>query len=182
MGRDLDPLSGDTHTGPLWIQARVRVEKKTTASIHSLSRVRLKYSSLSARCKSPPRPHSSNYLPLSPQRPGVAHTVERWEYATLPRDPSRTTPASRTRKWCIILSLGLGRSSRAVRACPLSPHGNARLAAPQGVPRSDVVTEKYAAPGKVFSNDGSSHHSYQKRPTLTYGAIPSGPPGTKHTK
>ena len=114
--------------------------------------------------------------------PGVAHTVERWEYATLPRDPSRTTPASRTRKWCIILSLGLGRSSRAVRACPLSPHGNARLAAPQGVPRSDVVTEKYAAPGKVFSNDGSSHHSYQKRPTLTYGAIPSGPPGTKHTK
>ena len=50
---------------------------------------------------------------------------------------------------------------------------HARLAAPQGVPRSDVVTEKYAAPGKVFRNDGSSHHSYQKRPTLKYGAIPS---------
>ncbi len=36
------------------------------------------------------------------------------------------------------------------------------------------VTEKYAAPCKVVSNDGSSHHSYQKRPTLTHGATPSG--------
>ena len=62
--------------------------------------------------------------PSPPRR--IAHTVERWEYATLPRDPSRTTPASRTRKWCIILSLGLGRSSRAVRACPLSPHTGTR--------------------------------------------------------
>ncbi len=36
------------------------------------------------------------------------------------------------------------------------------------------MTEKYASPCKVVSNDGSSHHSYQKRPTLTHGATPSG--------
>ena len=33
--------------------------------------------------------------------------------------------------------------------------------------------KKYASPCKVVINDGSSHHSYQKRPTLTHGATPS---------
>ena len=34
--------------------------------------------------------------------------------------------------------------------------------------------KKYASPCKMVINDGSSHHSYQKRPTLTHGATPSG--------
>ena len=91
--------------------------EQATASIHSLSRVRLQFSEREMQVA--PGGHTSRTTPPS-LPPGVAHTV-RWEYATLPRDPSRTTPASRTHKWCIVSSLGLGRSSRAVRACPLSP-------------------------------------------------------------
>ena len=61
----------------------------------------------------------------------------------MPRDPSPNTPASRTHKLRTFSSLGLGHSSRAVRAWRLAvePSGASweGAPAPQRVPRPDVV-------------------------------------------
>lgn len=102
--------------------------EQATASIHSLSRVRLQFSEREMQVA--PGGHTSNYS-YPPLPPGVAHTV-RWEYATLPRDPSRTTPASRTHK-CLVARARPFISSReslsavALQGSLAAPHGNARL-------------------------------------------------------
>ena len=105
--------------------------EQATGSIHSLSRVRLQFSEREMQVA--PGGHTSNYS-YPPLPPGVAHTV-RWEYATLPRDPSRTTPASRTHKMvhCLVARARPFISSReslsavALQGSLAAPHGNARL-------------------------------------------------------
>ncbi len=68
--------------------------------------------------------------------------------------------------------------------CNNSDHGSLRgaphlfltnlraLKRPAASVLANEMTPKYAQCGKVVSNDGSSHHSSQKRPTLTHGATP----------